>query len=48
MTAAELCRRQLIELDQAMGLPGMRVDERALLELHRFQVQTALHQGVSA
>ena len=49
MTAAEFCRRVLIELDFAINLPGMSVDSRALLELHRIQVQNALHtQGVSA
>lgn len=49
VTAAEYCRRVLVELDQVINLPGMSVDNRALLELHRIQVQDALHnQGVTA
>lgn len=49
MSAAEFCRNAIAELDQVINLPGMSVDNRALLELHRIQVQDARHnQGVTA
>ena len=43
MTAVEYCRRILVELDQAADLPGMSVDNRAVLYLHQIQVQDTLH-----